>query len=672
MAQPNRAKKGSLREKVVHMYDALLDEDDLDRYPHFWDELFVLKPKPGYLASKLLTIDDARLVQKTVAVHRVAGQAVRRLDTQTNSELAVFNSLLTLFMLLEDLTRRKLGNNLEKFLFDSSNQEAFLKDLLESLRQILDHCSNSSVLRLTLRFLLLLVAAKERIEQNLFVSGMMDRSLFEAFMKVLADPPRRKIVGYEIVTLLGVLPHYPTLEPESNPYLQLSVMEPSIELMGIAGVMGESFQSSTREFFQQVLAVQKDNGWMTWITKTVTRTPRTTLNVHLQDAMLLSLCTGLKIGRNFVHAFTHAQSEILVAGPPPTPTVEALDNVSVTSEPAVVTPKEAAVEEPSNLFVEFLQYTSIVLQLRDEKSVEHARMSLLILGTITEDHYTTQFMHDFSINYRVQFYRAASRYHPCQILQSSKPEPLACAVLNLISEFITSHMMLNFPHDLYFRCLLVVYRLMDYQKRTRFRLPYQWRTLWSALLSLLKFLQANEGSLIDQIPNFFLFCTQVVNILNIFLIGGDAILSQVGSYDDLCYEIVRNSTIVNNAFTMGLRFSTVQSASIQASSKKFLTAMTNLRAVVAHFAPKVDAFSLEFGKTTLEREEILRVIQKHYDTLNLKLVDMNECFEKNANGRDKEFMSSFLVNVLKEIRTSCFSTSETFLFDPMDISKLSS
>lgn len=64
--------------------------------------------------------------------------------------------------------------------------------------------------------------------------------------------------------------------------------------------------------------------------------------------------------------------------------VEAPDNVSVTSEPAVVTPKEAAVEEPSNLFVEFLQYTSIVLQLRDEKSVEHARMSLLILGTITE------------------------------------------------------------------------------------------------------------------------------------------------------------------------------------------------------------------------------------------------------------------------------------------------
>ena len=58
--------------------------------------------------------------------------------------------------------------------------------------------------------------------------------------------------------------------------------------------------------------------------------------------------------------------------------------MSVTSEPAVVTPKDASVEEPSNLFVEFLQYTSIALHLKDEKSLEHARMSLLILGTITE------------------------------------------------------------------------------------------------------------------------------------------------------------------------------------------------------------------------------------------------------------------------------------------------
>ena len=69
---------------------------------------------------------------------------------------------------------------------------------------------------------------------------------------------------------------------------------------------------------------------------------------------------------------------------------------------------------------------------------------------------------------------------------------------------------------------------------------------------------------------------------------------------------MRNGTVINSAFAMGLRYSTVQSANIQASSKRFLTAMTNLRAVVGHFAPKVDAFAIKFGKTTLERNEVER------------------------------------------------------------------
>ena len=54
---------------------------------------------------------------------------------------------------------------------------------------------------------------------------------------------------------------------------------------------------------------------------------------------------------------------------------------------------------------------------------------------------------------------------------------------------------------------------------------------------------------IRNILNYF-GSFQVVNILNIFLIGGDAILSQVGSYDDLCYEIVRNSSMVSSASAM--------------------------------------------------------------------------------------------------------------------------
>ena len=74
------------------------------------------------------------------------------------------------------------------------------------------------------------------------------------------------------------------------------------------------------------------------------------------------------------------------------------------------------------------------------------------VGFLMQDHYTTQFMHDFSINYRVQFFRAASRYHPCQILKSGKPEPLV--ILSVIFFSAASKTILSF-HESFFLAMPV-------------------------------------------------------------------------------------------------------------------------------------------------------------------------------------------------------------------------
>ncbi|XP_055355333.1 armadillo-like helical domain-containing protein 3 [Paramacrobiotus metropolitanus] len=680
--RPSGLPKPQLREKIVQMYDDLLCAKNVEQHVHFWDEFFVLKPKVLYFTKQLDSYSETDLNQKKLILHKFSQKIVERLESDCldghSSGSSSYHALIYLCILIEILSKRNIDVSEILLGHTQTSREIQGKIFSETLRATI-RGTNDTVVKLAFRVLLKLVALNDNINHNPFLPYLMHYSFFEDFMRIVTDPRKRKVVGYDVITLLGILPHFFTAEPEANPYMQLSVLDPAIELMGIAAVIGESFRNCTTAFFQQVIALQKDRSWMTWIAKTVTRTPAASLNVVLEDAALLGLCTGLKIGRNFVHAFSHAQSEILVDPPQTNGTGHENEKNQIpetASEPAVVTPLDQAntVNEPSNLFVEFLQYSSIVLQhIRQDKPFLHAKMSLVILCTITEDHYTTQFMHDFNINYRVQFFRAASRYHPCQILKSSKPEPLACAVLNLLSEFIMTHMMLNFPHDLYFRCLLIVYRLMDYQKRTRFRLPYQWRTLWGSLLSLLKFLEANESHLMEQMSNFFLLCTQVVNILNIFLIGGDAILSQVGSYDDLCYEIVRNSSMVNNAFAMGLRYSAVQSASTQAAARKYLSAMTNLRSVINHFTPKIEAFSAEYQKVTMEREEILGVIKKNYDSLSLRLVDMTECFEKHANGTgDKEFIEKYIAHVLLEIRNSCSVTNENcfnFSYDECHVLK---
>uniref|UniRef100_A0A4W5JYM0 Armadillo-like helical domain-containing protein n=1 Tax=Hucho hucho TaxID=62062 RepID=A0A4W5JYM0_9TELE len=57
--------------------------------------------------------------------------------------------------------------------------------------------------------------------------------------------------------------------------------------------------------------------------------------------------------------------------------------------------------------------------------------------------------------------------------------PLVCAVLDLMVEFIVTHMMKDFPMDLYMRCVQVIHKLICYQKKCRIRLHYTWRELWS-------------------------------------------------------------------------------------------------------------------------------------------------------------------------------------------------
>ena len=123
--------------------------------------------------------------------------------------------------------------------------------------------------------------------------------------------------------------------------------------------------------------------------------------------------------------------------------------------------------------------------------------------------------------------------------------------LDLIVEFIQSHLMKKFPHELYELALGVVLRVLCHQKRCRLRLTMcPWRDLWAALIALLKFLHGSDTSLIRKFDVFAL-ATHAVNILNLFITFGDTFLPSPQSYDDLYYEIIRMYHVFDNLHAMG-------------------------------------------------------------------------------------------------------------------------
>lgn len=84
----------------------------------------------------------------------------------------------------------------------------------------------------------------------------------------------------------------------------------------------------------------------------------------------------------------------------------------------------------------------------------------------------------------------------------------------------------------------IVHRVLCYQKKSRTKVSYEWRQLWSAWFTVLKFLVSNEVSLLKKFDIFHL-ALQIVNMVNLFITYGDTFLLTANSYDELYYEVIR-------------------------------------------------------------------------------------------------------------------------------------
>ncbi|XP_058399821.1 armadillo-like helical domain-containing protein 3 isoform X4 [Diceros bicornis minor] len=628
LLRKSSASKKPLKEKVVLMYDEIfMTEDPSKCSPRFWEELFLMKVNLEYLEGKLESLDGEELMKIKDNINCLFQHCIQALGEE--HPIRVVNALQTLCALIRGVHQKNKstsGFDIINMLMGFDKAELCMKNLMESLDSLLCAEGSESLKSLCLKLLLCLVTVTDNISQNTILEYVMINSIFEAILQILSHPPSRREHGYDAVVLLALLVNYRKYE-SVNPYIvKLSIVDDEATLNGMGLVIAQALSEYNRQYKDK--EEEHQSGFFSALTNMVgsmfIADAHEKISVQTNEAILLALYEAVHLNRNFITVLAQSHPEMGL--------------VTTPVSPAPATPATPLGTTPPSS--------------DDEHRLHSGKLCLIILTCIAEDQYANAFLHDDNMNFRVNLHRMPMRHRKKAADKNLPCRPLVCAVLDLMVEFIVTHMMKEFPMDLYVRCIQVVHKLLCYQKKCRVRLHYTWRELWSALINLLKFLMSNETVLLAK-HNIFTLALMIVNLFNMFITYGDTFLPTPSSYDELYYEIIRMHQSFDNLYSMVLRLSTNAGQWKEAASK-VTHALVNIRAIINHFNPKIESYAAVNHISQLSEEQVLEVVRANYDTLTLKLQDGLDQYERYSEQHKeaaffKELVRSISTNVRRNL-----------------------
>jgi len=676
MSTRKRSTSGSkkqFKEKIVQIYEAFFRGEDISAgNPNIWDEFFLLKPKVGVIEAELTKLNAEQLVTLKDQLNNLFAKCVSMLGH--DHHIRVAHSLQTLCALIKagfTRTTFDVSCDIIEILIGSGAVEMQMQLLIEHCSDILTGESPAPVKALCLKMLVIMCTGSDNISQNSFYEYLIQHSVFESLVQILCQTFGRSEIGHDAVLLVTLMACY-RKAGNPNPYVvKLSMLDDELALTAYAQVIMASLGEFNERYVQSRQA-EPQTSWLSSLTSMVgsmfvsDEAELRIGQVKANDAGLLALYQSVHLNRHFVGIIAQSLADV---NPPTAATAEeeeaeqshSADGATPVADKATSSTALAVdVAAPTNLLATFLEYCSIVMQdTRSEAAYHSTKLCFLILTCVSEDEYANALMHDPGLTFRVPLHRLPMRHRKVLADKTLPFRPLVCGLLDLIVEFILSHLMKKFPHELYELALGVVLRVLCHQKRCRLRLSLcAWRELWAALIAMLKFLHASDTSLIRKF-DLFALATQAVNILNLFITFGDTFLPSPQSYDDLYYEIIRMHHVFDNLHAMALRHSTGESE-FRESAIRLSAALINVRAIGQHFKPKVELWMENQKLSTPSQEQILEVVRSHYDSLTLKLHDSLDTYERYA---ERAPVAAFLSTILRSVVSVCRTTTDATLID---------
>ncbi|CAH0391758.1 unnamed protein product [Bemisia tabaci] len=478
--------KRLLKEKIVQIYESFFRGEDLTRHnPNFWSEFFLLKPKVALLEAEILKLSGDELMSLKPNINILFAECVKTLDHE--HAIRVVYALQTLCALISSVCKKTSG----ECGFDVINILIGFDVAEQQMQALLKHCSKfltgdfpHSLACLCLKLLLVIVTGSDNISQNSLLEYLIIHSMFDVLVQLLCNPESRAIHGSDVLLLISLLVNYRKYEL-SNPYIvKLSILDNELALNGYGQVLTGALSELCHQSETDETEIQAS--WLSSITNMVglmfgTEGDYSRMQqVNCNTGALIALYEVVHLNRNFMTTLAHIQTDVKVGSFPQDDSNAGL--------------------EQSTLLVTFFQYCSIVMQ--DPKCANSTKLCFIILSCIAEDQYANFYMHDSNLMFKVILYRLPMRHR--KITLDSQPQTLAATLVDLIVEFIMSHMMNKFPLELFLLAIGIIHRILCYQKKSRVRLNYQWKNLWSALISLLKFLTLHKAQFAKKYDIFSL------------------------------------------------------------------------------------------------------------------------------------------------------------------------
>lgn len=663
MASRKRSGSGTKRpkEKVVHIYELLCrGEDPKKQSAQFWEEFFLLQPNMETLENELLKLTPEQYSNAKRNIQQFFTECIKILST--GSPKRIHNALQTIGVFIHVLFRKLampgtcgsgsdssnsggLGGMPASFITISDIEED-MRELMKQLYEILaSNIPSDRPKDLCLKTLLIIATGMDNVNENCLIEFIIGQNMFEVFKNMLSDSSLRNLHGHDVVTLLTILVNYRKHEG-SNPYVvELSLLADEFALNGYGQVISCALTMFCKQHLLSLTELPTSSSWFSSLSSIVGNMFISddlcyrSQQIRANNALLLALYEAIHLNRNFITTLAHTQAD----STPPSPcnTLNVNDGTPDLSAAAILD----ASQYSTNLFVALFQYCSIVMQdHKSDLSAINLKLCLLILTCIAEDQYANSMMHDNNLTFKVSLHRAHMRHRKLASEKVSKPQPLATTLLDLLVEFIVSHLLKKFPIELYLLCVGIIHRVIIYQKRCRVRIAYHWKELWTAMISLLKFLIYQEQNLMKRC-NIFELALQVVNIFNLFITYGDTFLATTNSYDELYYELNREEKVFCELHAMVLRYASMQDCDYKEDSIRLLNALSNILAIIKHFQMKIKEWLASQSLSTPTEQQILEQIQKNYD-LTLKLQDSLDQYERYTE-RPKHVL--FFANLMKEV-----------------------